>query len=119
MLWRTRSIRESILATLLPNRHSNPTSVRSVDRNGHGQSLTRVRRCGELGPPLCSRRKRDSLRKVCGKVLCSYERCTHRGGPLSEGAFDGGVIKCLWHFRQFDLKSGEVRGSPLPANIEN
>jgi len=58
------------LTTLLRLRHSFPMSVRFVYRNGHGQTLLRVRRCRKIGPPLCSRRRRDSFRKVCGKVLC-------------------------------------------------
>src|SRR5437867_10350905 len=59
------------------------------------------------------------LGKFAGKYYAPDEKCTHRGGPLSEGVFDGGVIKCLWHFRQFDLKSGEVRGSPPRRTVEN
>jgi len=47
-----------------------------------------------------------------GKYYALDERCAHRGGPLSEGVFDGGVITCLWHLGQFDLESGEVRCSP-------
>jgi nitrite reductase/ring-hydroxylating ferredoxin subunit len=52
------------------------------------------------------------LGKFAGKYYALDESCTHRGGPLSEGAFDDGVITCLWHFGQFDLETGEVRGSP-------
>lgn len=40
------------------------------------------------------------------------EKCTHRGGPLSEGTLEGGVITCPWHFGQFDLKTGSVVGPP-------
>ncbi len=40
------------------------------------------------------------------------ERCTHRGGPLSEGTLEQGVITCPWHFGQFDVKTGKVVGPP-------
>jgi len=54
-----------------------------------------------------------------GKYYALDERCAHRGGPLSEGVFDGGVITCLWHLGQFDLESGEVRGSLPQRTVEN
>jgi len=56
--------------------------------------------------------RRILLGKFAGKYYALDERCRHRGGHLSEGAFDGGVIKCLWHLGQFDLQTGEVRDSP-------
>jgi nitrite reductase/ring-hydroxylating ferredoxin subunit len=40
------------------------------------------------------------------------EKCTHRGGPLSEGTLEDGVITCPWHFGLFDLKTGSVVGPP-------
>ncbi len=40
------------------------------------------------------------------------EKCTHKGGPLSEGTSDQGVITCPLHFGQFDLKTGQVVGPP-------
>jgi len=52
--------------------------------------------------------------KTAGKYYALDERCTHGGGPLSEGSLDGGIITCPWHYGQFDLATGEVR-SPPPA----
>ena len=40
------------------------------------------------------------------------DRCTHRGGPLSEGTLEEGAITCPWHFGQFDVKTGQVLGPP-------
>lgn len=43
------------------------------------------------------------------------DRCSHRGGPLSEGALDGGCVTCPWHGSQFELATGApTRG---PASI--
>jgi nitrite reductase/ring-hydroxylating ferredoxin subunit/uncharacterized membrane protein len=43
------------------------------------------------------------------------DRCSHRGGPLSEGSLDGGCVTCPWHGSQFELVTGApTRG---PASI--
>ena len=44
------------------------------------------------------------------KVLA--DRCSHRGGPLSEGDVRDGCVTCPWHGSRFDLRSGEVRRGP-------
>lgn len=33
--------------------------------------------------------------------------CPHSGGPLSEGAIEGGVVTCPWHAWQFDVRTGK------------
>jgi glycine betaine catabolism B len=38
-----------------------------------------------------------------GQYYALDERCTHRGGPLSEGSLEEGTVKCPWHFGQFSL----------------
>ena len=40
------------------------------------------------------------------------ERCSHRGGPLSEGSVDGSCITCPWHGSRFDLDTGAVVQGP-------
>jgi nitrite reductase/ring-hydroxylating ferredoxin subunit/uncharacterized membrane protein len=40
------------------------------------------------------------------------DRCTHRGGPLSEGEVAGGCITCPWHGSRFDLVDGRVVRGP-------
>ena len=43
------------------------------------------------------------------------DRCSHRGGPLSEGTLDAGCVTCPWHGSRFELVSGvPTRG---PASI--
>jgi nitrite reductase/ring-hydroxylating ferredoxin subunit/uncharacterized membrane protein len=43
------------------------------------------------------------------------DRCSHRGGPLSEGTLNAGCVTCPWHGSQFDLATGApTRG---PASI--
>ena len=40
------------------------------------------------------------------------DRCSHRGGPLSEGAIEEDCVSCPWHGSRFDLRSGNVRRGP-------
>lgn len=40
------------------------------------------------------------------------EVCTHAEGPLSEGTVQGQEVECPWHASFFNLKTGEVTGSP-------
>lgn len=40
------------------------------------------------------------------------DRCSHRGGPLSDGERVGNCVKCPWHGSEFDLHSGLVLKGP-------
>src|SRR3989338_5421436 len=44
--------------------------------------------------------------------------CSHAGGPLCEGTFDGKVVECPWHGARFDVKTGEVKGPPATRALE-
>jgi nitrite reductase/ring-hydroxylating ferredoxin subunit/uncharacterized membrane protein len=46
------------------------------------------------------------------------DRCTHRGGPLSDGALICGTVQCPWHGSQFDVHSGDVKCGPATEPIE-
>jgi uncharacterized membrane protein/nitrite reductase/ring-hydroxylating ferredoxin subunit len=46
------------------------------------------------------------------------DHCTHRGGPLSDGAVIGCVVQCPWHGSQFDLHTGRVVAGPAQDKIE-
>ena len=45
------------------------------------------------------------------------DRCTHRGGPLSDGALACDTVQCPWHGSQFDVHSGRVKHGPAEASI--
>ncbi len=47
-----------------------------------------------------------------GAFYAVENTCCHRGGPLGEGALDGGEVICPWHGWRFDVRSGECRNSP-------
>src|SRR3954454_17580406 len=37
------------------------------------------------------------------------DRCTHKGGPLADGALICGTVQCPWHGSQFDVHTGAVK----------
>lgn len=39
-------------------------------------------------------------------------KCTHYGGPLAEGLFDGSTVRCPWHHACFRPDTGEAVGAP-------
>lgn len=50
---------------------------------------------------------------VVGDPLAVLEdRCTHRGGPLSEGDVEDDCIVCPWHGSRFSTRNGAVRSGP-------
>jgi nitrite reductase/ring-hydroxylating ferredoxin subunit/uncharacterized membrane protein len=46
------------------------------------------------------------------------DRCTHKGGPLSDGALICGTVQCPWHGSQFDVHTGEVKCGPAEQKIK-
>jgi len=45
------------------------------------------------------------------------DRCTHKGGPLSDGVMICGTVQCPWHGSQFDVRTGEVKCGPAEKKI--
>ncbi len=45
------------------------------------------------------------------------DRCTHNGGPQSDGTLICGTVQCPWHGSQFDVTSGEVKSGPAEDPI--
>ena len=55
---------------------------------------------------------------VAGRVCATQAKCTHRAGPLNEGALDGSTVTCPWHGSQFDVCTGAVRRGPATEPLE-
>jgi nitrite reductase/ring-hydroxylating ferredoxin subunit/uncharacterized membrane protein len=53
-----------------------------------------------------------------GKYYAFNEFCTHRFGPLSEGAISGGEVECPWHRSCFDIKTGKVTDGPAKIDLK-
>jgi nitrite reductase/ring-hydroxylating ferredoxin subunit/uncharacterized membrane protein len=63
----------------------------------------------------------DDRRIVVARTETQYaafdDRCTHKGGPLSDGALICGTVQCPWHGSQFDVHTGEVKCGPAERTI--
>lgn len=60
--------------------------------------------------------KKVALFNVDGNYYAVDDTCTHRGGPLSEGAVEGTRVTCPWHGATFDLTTGDA-SSPAPSGV--
>lgn len=55
----------------------------------------------------------------CGEGFAAFsDRCTHKGGPLSDGALVGCTVQCPWHGSQFNVHTGRVVNGPAEERIE-
>lgn len=69
----------------------------------------------EAVPLDCGSVRLVAVRRAHG-VDVLEDRCTHRGGPLSDGTVRGDCVECPWHGSRFVTRTGEVRRGP--ASIE-
>jgi nitrite reductase/ring-hydroxylating ferredoxin subunit len=43
------------------------------------------------------------------------DTCSHLGGPLSQGSYDGDTITCPWHYSTFRVRDGTVVHGPATS----
>ncbi|MET9463849.1 Rieske 2Fe-2S domain-containing protein [Streptomyces sp. NPDC006544] len=55
------------------------------------------------------------VRESAGAVRVLADRCSHMGGPLSEGEITDGCIRCPWHGSTFRLTDGWNTTGPATA----
>lgn len=51
-------------------------------------------------------------------IVAFSDRCSHKGGPLSDGALVGCTVQCPWHGSQFDIHTGRVVAGPAKNKID-
>jgi 3-phenylpropionate/trans-cinnamate dioxygenase ferredoxin component len=61
--------------------------------------------------------KQIALFNVEGEFCALDNTCTHRGGPLAEGAVSGHEVTCPLHGAKFDIHTGEVLGPPASQAV--
>lgn len=52
------------------------------------------------------------LLKRGNEIFALGEKCSHLGGPLSEGQVEGDTVRCPWHGSRFCLRDGSVVDGP-------
>lgn len=58
-----------------------------------------------------------TIARVEGALYAFQEFCTHRYGPLSEGALRGCEVICPWHNSRFNVRTGKVTGGPAKVDL--
>ncbi len=61
--------------------------------------------------------KKIALFNVDGQFFALDNSCTHRGGPLAEGAISGHEVTCPYHGAKFDVRTGEAVGPPAQRAV--
>ena len=84
---------------------------------GTGERFRQVLDAGELQPGELRGVEVEGVsvlvaRSFDGSLCALSATCSHQGGPLAEGRFDGTTVTCPWHGSRFDLASGEVVVGP-------
>lgn len=86
-------------------------------------SFVRVAALGDVAPGSAvrveARGKAIALFNVGGIFYALDHTCTHRGGPLSEGAVSGESVVCPWHRAAFCLKTGKVLRGPASRGVRS
>ncbi len=62
--------------------------------------------------------ERIALGKCAEGIFAFQDSCTHRGGPLSDGALVGCAVQCPWHGSQFDCRTGRVVAGPAEEHLK-
>ena len=83
--------------------------------------FVKVARAGEIAPGEAKAvdlgAKRIAIFNIEGTYHAIDDKCTHRGGPLSEGMVVGNEVTCPWHGAIFDVTTGSVLGLPAPRSV--
>ncbi len=76
----------------------------------------------ELQPDQMKLLRIGDRRLVLGRTDRGYvafdDRCTHKGGPLSDGVLACDTVQCPWHGSQFKVGDGTVRRGPAEQSIQ-
>lgn len=62
--------------------------------------------------------QRIAVAKCSEGMVAFSDHCTHKGGPLSDGALIDCTVQCPWHGSQFDVRTGRVVSGPAENKID-
>lgn len=103
-----------------------------VDHRYAGAGTFKMRSLQSWSRPVCNQSELgdgqmllasvDGERVVVGRCSDGFfafsDHCTHKGGPLSDGALVDCIVQCPWHGSQFDVKTGRVVSGPAEEKID-
>ena len=88
-----------------------PQDEKAIEEVAHGLSVNQMKLV-HIGD------KRVAVGRTGKEYVAFQDRCTHKGGPLSDGTLMCGTVQCPWHGSQFDVHTGEVKAGPADKDIE-
>ena len=88
-----------------------PQDEKAIEEVAHGLSVNQMKLV-HIGD------KRVAVGRTGKEYVAFQDRCTHKGGPLSDGTLMCGTVQCPWHGSQFDVHTGEVKAGPAEKDIE-
>jgi nitrite reductase/ring-hydroxylating ferredoxin subunit len=103
-----------------------------VDRRYPNATKLKERSFADYSRPICNQselsegqlmlvkigKERVAVGKFSDGVFAFADACTHKGGPLSDGALVGCTVQCPWHGSQFDARTGRVVAGPAEEKIK-
>lgn len=103
------------------HRYAEAGKWREQSVDGHAGGAVVVARAGELEINQMTLVHAGDRRIVVARSESGYvafdDRCSHKGGPLSDGAMICGTVQCPWHGSQFDAQTGAVKAGPANQAI--
>jgi nitrite reductase/ring-hydroxylating ferredoxin subunit/uncharacterized membrane protein len=95
--------------------------VHTIDTPGADEADVDVGSAADLQPDQMRLLRIGDRRIVLARTDEGYvafdDRCTHRGGPLSDGVLACGTVQCPWHGSQFDVRSGTAKRGPAQEAV--
>jgi nitrite reductase/ring-hydroxylating ferredoxin subunit/uncharacterized membrane protein len=100
------------------HRYANAARYREVKLNDWNQPVCKTSDIAE-GQLLLAEIQgaRVAVGRCSQGVVAFSDHCTHKGGPLSDGALVGCTVQCPWHGSQFDVVTGRVIAGPAEERI--
>ncbi|HET7228251.1 MAG TPA: DUF2231 domain-containing protein [Chthoniobacterales bacterium] len=104
------------------HKRQTPTPQETIELSGTESAFVPIPQAERLRNQETLRAKIDghvlTIARIGKELFAFQEFCTHRFGPLSEGAFDGFNVQCPWHNSCFDVRTGKVTNGPAKVDLK-
>lgn len=101
------------------HRYANAGKWKERELSGWDQPVCNQAELGEGQAMLAKVNGERIVVARCSEGIVAFaDRCTHKGGPLSDGAIVGCAVQCPWHGSQFDVLTGRVISGPAKEKIK-